>query len=111
MKTKILAASAVLLFISAGVAEEEQPSFPKVGVEYRITLPLATGKTVDLDHSATNVVIMKWIGGSWFEVAYLGPKKVERTNLNVSRLLTMREAEKKRVIEAMKKASAGPPEN
>ena len=89
MRIILTAVAAAFCMGSLQAAEEQQPAFPKVGREYRVTTVPTSTDSVKLEHVPTNVVFLKWMGGSWYEVAFVEDQKIHRTNLNVALLFTM----------------------
>ena len=107
-KTALASLLVAALFSSSSIADDDPPKFPKIGTEYRIALPTLKNGSVRLDNVSTNVVFLKWLGGTWYEVACIGdgPDGLYRTNMNAALVFTMAEAEKKWVTEKLKKAGA-----
>ena len=110
MKTTLASLSLAALFTNLSLAEEKAPEFPKIGVEYRLALPTLKNGAVRLDNISTNVVFLRWIEGTWYEVACSGDGSdgTFRTNMNVAHVFTMAEAEEKWVTEKLKAGSGKP---
>lgn len=77
----------------SGRAQDAAPPFPKIGSEYVISLPHKDGMGPPFfGRISQNLLIERWLGGSWYRVAYsIDGKNVKFTNLNTSVLLTLTE--------------------
>lgn len=90
---KTFFALSILLFLSfASVARAEtQPFFPAVGEEYAVLMASKDS------WNPGRIVVQKWLGGSWWEVAYplTGASGVMITKMNLDHVLTLREIPEK----------------
>lgn len=84
-------------------ADDSPPAFPKLSTEYWISIADLMFEEADPKVSWSrdreylslgpqkSVIFDRWLGGTWYEVTY-GTDPFERTNLNISQLLTLKEA-------------------
>ncbi len=77
--------------LSCSIAET-QPPFPKIGSEYRFTI-LDDKSPKPFASDEGQVLIMAWLRGTWYRVAYQeipgDGRPLIITNLNISQLLTL----------------------
>jgi len=114
MKKRILTIALAAFSCASVRAVETPPAFPKLSVEYYISIPVMRVDRVSqeqkskgyqdreylsLDSHRKSVIFDRWLGGSWYAVTYLSAgNSVDQTNVNISQLLTLEEATDKGAV-------------
>ena len=85
----------VLTLAFAPPQSQAQPPFPVVGSEYTFALPESQSPPPIYD--TRQILMLEWLGGSWYRVAYSGKVvgeegfEIQFTNINVSHFVTLEE--------------------